>query len=148
MKDGDLMLSKAIILATNAHEGQVDRQGEPYILHPLRVMLNSKNQKERICAVLHDIVEDTDITFDDLRSEGFSEEIIEIVDCLTKRDGEDYFDYIERVLTNKTACQIKISDLNDNMDSSRNLNSSQKDTQRIKKYKKAKEIILENLKYT
>lgn len=78
------MLNKAIIIAAQAHEGQLDKCGEPYILHPLRVMLKMHTEVERICAVLHDVVEDTNITLEDLRGEGFSEEIIGILDCLTK----------------------------------------------------------------
>ena len=140
------MLNKAIIIATNAHEGQTDKCGEPYILHPLRVMLSRKNEVERICGVLHDVVEDTDITFEDLRKEGFSEDIIEILDCLTKRDGEDYEYYIARVLKNEVACQIKLADLADNMDPNRIQCYTEKDIIRIKKYKRAKERILGNIR--
>jgi len=88
------MLNKAIEIANRTHAGQVDKGGAPYILHPLRVMLSRENELERICAVLHDAVEDSDITFDDLRKEGFSEEVITILDCLTKRDGESYDEFI------------------------------------------------------
>ena len=78
------MLNKAIELANRAHAGQVDLAGEPYILHPLRVMMTREKEIERICAVLHDVVEDSNISFDDLRKEGFSEEVIKALDCLTK----------------------------------------------------------------
>lgn len=136
------MLNKAIVIATNAHEGQTDKCGEPYILHPLRVMLSRKSEVERICGVLHDVVEDTDITFDDLRKEGFSEDIIEILDCLTKRDGEEYENYITRVLNNEVACQIKLADLADNTDPNRIQCYTEKDIARIEKYRIAKERIL------
>ncbi len=100
------MLNKAIEMANRAHKEQVDKAGAPYILHPLRVMLTQDNEIERICAVLHDVIEDSDMTFDDLRREGFSEEIIEVLDCITKRAGESYDDFIDRILTNEIACRV------------------------------------------
>jgi (p)ppGpp synthase/HD superfamily hydrolase len=135
------MLNMAITIATRAHAGQVDKGGVPYILHPLRVMLTRENELERICAVLHDTIEDSDITFDLLRNEGFSEEVIAVLDCLTKREGETYEDFIERILTNKTACQVKLADLSDNMNLSRIENPTEKDEARIKKYNQAMERI-------
>ena len=131
------MLNKAIMIATRAHAGQVDKGGAPYILHPLRVMLTRGNELERICAVLHDTIEDSDITFDILRKEGFSEEVIAVLDCLTKREGEKYEEFIERILINKTACHVKLADLCDNMDLSRIENPTEKDEARISKYKEA-----------
>ena len=139
------MLNKAIKIAIQAHENQVDKCGEPYILHPLRVMLTMQSEIDRICAVLHDVVEDSDITLDDLRKEGFDEDIIQILDCLTKRKGEKYEDFITRVLTNKTACKIKLEDINDNMDVNRIQCYTDKDRARIEKYKKAKKRIKNNL---
>jgi (p)ppGpp synthase/HD superfamily hydrolase len=140
------MLNKAIIIAAQAHEGQLDKCGEPYILHPLRVMLKMHTEVERICAVLHDVVEDTNITLEDLRGEGFSEEIIGILDCLTKREKEEYDNYITRILSNEIACKIKLSDLEDNMDPNRIHCFTEKVFSRLEKYKKAKERILENIK--
>jgi len=139
------MLNKAIKIAIQAHENQVDKCGEPYILHPLRVMLTMQSEIDRICAVLHDVVEDSDITLDDLRKEGFDEDIIQILDCLTKRKGEKYEDFITRVLTNETACKIKLEDINDNMDVNRIQCYTDKDRARIEKYKKAKKRIKNNL---
>lgn len=139
------MLNKAIEIAARAHEGQLDKCGEPYILHPLRVMLSKKTEIERICAVLHDVIEDSFMTLDDLSKEGFSEDIIEILDCLSKRIAEDYDDYISRILTNEIACSIKLADLNDNMDASRIQCYTEKDIARIEKYKKAKRRILDHL---
>jgi len=140
------MLNKAIEIATRAHAGQVDKAGEPYILHPLRVMLSCKNELERICAVLHDVVEDSEITFDDLRKEGFSEDIITVLDCLTKRRGESYDEFIDRVLKNETACRVKLADLRDNMDLTRIKDPKDKDFERIKKYKEAADRILDALR--
>lgn len=135
------MLNKAIEFANRAHAGQVDKSGAPYILHPLRVMMTRANEVERICAVLHDVVEDSDITFEDLRGEGFSEDIITVLDCLTKRVGESYDDFIDRILVNETACHVKLADLCDNMDISRITNPTEKDIERIKKYQEATERI-------
>lgn len=139
------MLNKAIEIATRAHAGQVDKAGEPYILHPLRVMLTRETEQERICAVLHDVIEDTNITFDDLRNEGFSENVITVLDCLTKRDGEDYDAFIDRVLKNETACNVKLADLCDNMNLTRIQNPTEKDKERVQKYNKASERILDAL---
>lgn len=136
------MLNKAIEIANRAHAGQVDKAGRSYILHPLRVMLSLDNEMEMICAVLHDVVEDSDITLEDLRKEGFSEEVIQVLDCLTKREGETYDGFIERVLVNKTARKVKLADLRDNMDLSRIKDPTEKDMKRMKKYQDAAECIL------
>ena len=143
------MLNKAIEIAAKAHAGQVDKGGKPYILHPLRVMMNFCNDDEvaQICAILHDVVEDTDITLDDLRTEGFADEIITALECLTKRDGESYDDFIGRILTNKLACKVKNGDLADNMDLTRMPNPTDKDKERVKKYSDAADRINDVLPY-
>ena len=144
------MLNKAIEIAAKTHSGQVDKGGKPYILHPLRVLLNfceSESESVKICAVLHDVVEDTDITLDDLRIEGFSEEVITALDCLTKRDNENYEDFISRVLTNEIACKVKNGDLADNMNLTRIPNPTDKDRERIKKYREASYRIMDALPY-
>jgi len=142
------MLSEAIGIAARAHAGQVDKGKKPYILHPLRAMLNycsCHDEATQICAVLHDVVEDTDITLDDLRAEGFSEEVLVALDHLTKRAGESYEDFISRVLQNKIACRVKIADLADNMDLMRIPNPTAKDKERLKKYAIAADRITEVL---
>ena len=134
------MLNKAIEIAAKAHAGQVDKGGKPYIMHPLRVLLNfceTESEAVKICAILHDVVEDTDVTFEVLRAEGFSEEIITALDCLTKRSGESYEDFISRILTNEIACKVKHGDLADNMDLTRIPNPTEKDKERVKKYREA-----------
>lgn len=131
------MLEKAILIAVNAHQGQVDKAGKPYILHPLRLMFSREDETERICAVLHDVIEDTDISIDYIRNEGFSEEILAALDALTKRSKESYDEFIGRILKNKTACHVKLADLRDNMDLSRIENPTEKDYERLKKYRKA-----------
>lgn len=111
------ILNDAITFATQAHKDQTDKNGDPYILHPLRVMGRVQSDAEKIVAVLHDIVEDTPCTFQDLRDKGYSEQVIEAIDCLTKRgEEESYDDFIERCQTNPIALRVKIADLEDNMD--------------------------------
>lgn len=139
------MLSKAIKIAYWAHNGQVDKAGAPYILHPIRVMTTLDSDIECICAVLHDVVEDSDINFDYLRREGFSEEIIQVLDCVTKRAGESYDDFIGRIIKNETACKVKLADLCDNMNLSRIYNPTQKDEERLQKYRYAAERIADAL---
>jgi len=141
------MLDKAIRIAAKAHEGQTDKAGQPYILHPLRVMFMRRNETERICAVLHDVIEDSDITIEYLRREGFSEEVLSALNALTKRENENYDDFIGRVIENKTACKVKLADLSDNMDLSRISNPIQEDYQRAEKYRKASERIFETMDF-
>jgi len=134
-----LYLDRAIELAKQHHEGQTDKAGKPYIEHPLRVMNQVESEEEKIVAVLHDIVEDTDISLDDLRSEGFSEEVVSAVECLTKQDGENYDSYIERISFNPLAVKIKLADLEDNRDLTRLPEVTDKDLERLEKYDKALE---------
>src|SRR5690349_2225683 len=110
-------LDLAIRIAVKAHKNQTDKYGNPYILHPLRVMGMGRTDEERIVGVLHDVVEDTDWTFEELRKEGFSERIIKALECVTKRsDDEDYDDFVERTRSNPLAVRVKLNDLIDNMD--------------------------------
>jgi (p)ppGpp synthase/HD superfamily hydrolase len=141
------MLDKAIHIAATAHEGQKDKAGQPYILHPLRVMFSRRNETERICAVLHDVIEDTDVSLDDLRNSGFSQEVLDALEALTKRNGENYEDFIDRVIENKTACHVKLADLADNMDLSRISNPTEEDHERTKKYRKAADKIFERMEF-
>ena len=134
-----LYLDRAIELAKQHHEGQTDKAGKPYIEHPLRVMNQVESEEEKIVAVLHDIVEDTDISLNDLRNEGFSEEVVSAVECLTKQDGENYDSYIERISFNPLAVKIKLADLEDNRDLTRLPEVTDKDLERVEKYDKALE---------
>lgn len=113
------MINKAFEIARHAHAGQVDKGGNPYILHPVRVALNCQTAEEKIVALLHDVVEDTPVTLEELQRQGFSREVIEAVHCLTKEPGEDYDAFIKRVATNPIATRVKIQDLKDNMDTTR-----------------------------
>jgi (p)ppGpp synthase/HD superfamily hydrolase len=130
-------LERAIALAAKAHEGQVDKVGAPYILHPLRVMLRCRSTEERIAAVLHDVVEDCNVTLDDLRSEGFSEAVVTAVAALTKRPGEDYEAFVHRAAADPIGRAVKLADLADNSDMSRIANPTPKDLERLEKYRRA-----------
>ncbi|MEG1254591.1 hypothetical protein [Clostridium sp.] len=124
-------LEKAISIAVKAHENQKDKSGTPYILHPLHVMMKMKTEEEKIVGVLHDVVEDTAYTLESLKNEGFSYEIIEAIDCLTKRKDEDYLNYINKVASNTIATKVKIQDLEHNMDLKRLNDIKEEDILRI-----------------
>jgi len=131
-------LNRAIEIATEAHEGQFDKAGRDYIGHPLRVMEMGKTENEKIVGVLHDVIEDTDWTFEKLAEEGFSQEVISALRCVTKlSENENYDDFIDRVKKNPLAVAVKINDLTDNMDIRRLPYLSDKDVKRLKKYLKA-----------
>jgi len=108
------LISKALEVATKAHSGQTRWNGEPYIVHPIRVAA-SVSKDCRVAAYLHDVIEDTDLTLDDLRTEGFSKTDIKAIDHLTKRPDQSYKDYILRVKENWTALIVKLADLEDNL---------------------------------
>lgn len=129
-------LNKAISIASTMHNGQLDKGGNPYILHPLRVMMNLKSNEEQIVAVLHDILEDTTMTEEKL-SEEFTDQIIDAVIALTRQENESYMDFIRRCKQNELARKVKIADIEDYMDLSRIEQTTKKDYERIKKYEKA-----------
>lgn len=138
-------LQKAIEIAITAHQNQNDKSGAPYILHVIRVMNSGKTEIEKICGVLHDIVEDTPWTFEMLQQEGFSEEIINVLKCVTKEsDQENYDHFIDRILTNKTAVAVKLNDLRDNMDITRLPQITEQDRKRLNKYLKAFRRLMNN----
>jgi (p)ppGpp synthase/HD superfamily hydrolase len=131
-------LARAIAIAASAHEGQYDKAGAPYILHPLRVMLRVKTDAERITAVLHDLVEDCQgWSFERLSEEGFSTDIIEALKSVTKRDGEAYEDFVKRACQNPIGRRVKLSDLHDNCDLSRISDPVAKDHERVARYRRA-----------
>ena len=131
------MLEKSIQIAVSAHKEQVDKSEQPYILHLIRVMDAGETEQEKICGILHDLVEDTDWTFEKLENEGFSEEIISALKCVTKQENEDYAAFIGRVKTNPLAIKVKLNDLRDNMDITRLFRITEKDRERLNKYLKA-----------
>src|SRR4051794_16652162 len=130
-------IEKALQIAARAHEGQEDKDGRPYILHPLRVMGAVEGETAQVVAVLHDVVEDTAITVDDLRREGFGEEVLSAVACLTHRKGEPYADYVVRCRGDEIARRVKLADLEDNARPSRALlrpDRLEPDMARLRKY--------------
>ena len=131
-------LERAIEIAQEAHKGVKDRGGHDYINHPIRVMHAMSNDQEKIVAILHDVVEDSDWTFDRLKEEGFEDSVIESLRCVTKySEEEDYQEFIKRAATNKIATKVKMADIEDNLDLSRLGTLTEKDLTRIEKYKKA-----------
>ena len=131
-------IEKAIEIAVAAHKGQKDKSGANYILHPLRVMERGKTEIEKICGVLHDVVEDSEWTFEMLEKEGFSNEVIDVLRCVTKEsEEEDYKVFINRIAQNPIAVEVKINDLLDNLDITRFKNLNERDLKRLNKYLKA-----------
>jgi (p)ppGpp synthase/HD superfamily hydrolase len=135
-------LERAIRIAVDAHAGQTDKAGAPYVLHPLRMMLRMTSDDERIVAVLHDVCEDCpDWTFDRLRAEGIPDHLIEALQSVTKRDGEDYESFVRRAAANPIGRRVKLADLHDNCDLSRIATPSERDFARIEKYRRAIALI-------
>ena len=132
-------LEDAIILATDAHRGQKDRNDEPYIMHPLRVAAQLWGYDERMVAVLHDVVEDTEVTLDQLRHAGYPEHIVAAVDAISKKKdaNEPYSSYIRRVKANPLATRVKIADLRDNANLGRLPKVLASDLARLDRYNRA-----------
>ena len=134
-------LESALQLAAEAHSGQQDKAGKPYILHPIRVMLSVSTTDEQIAAILHDTVEDTDVTYEQLSEAGFSAEIISAVRALTKLDGESRVEAARRAVKHPIARQVKLADVKDNLDISRIPHLTDKDHARLDEYKLVQEIL-------
>ena len=135
-------LERAIELATQYHAGQTDKGGSPYILHPLRVMAAVEGDVAKMVAVLHDMIEDTDMTEDGLRQNGFSDEVVCAVLALTKKRGESRLDAAKRAAANPLARIVKLADVADNMDLSRISHPTAKDHERMVQYQQVKAILL------
>lgn len=133
---------KAMIIAYNAHQGQVDKSGIPYIYHPIHLAEQMQTEEECIVALLHDTVEDTNVTFETLEKE-FSKEVIEALKLLTHDKSVDYMDYVKNLKNNPIAKKVKLADLYHNSDITRMENPTQKDIERKEKYHKAISILLE-----
>ena len=131
------LIEKSLEIALKAYAGQKDKAGKTYILHPLRLMNNVATEEEMAVALLHDVIEDSDYTEHDLLNKGIPSKVIEAVKCLSKLDGEDYEDFISRVLENELATKIKIVDIEDNINILRLNTLSDKDLKRIAKYHNA-----------
>lgn len=146
MKSLEDQLEQAIQLASTKHYGQRDKSGKPYIFHLLHVMNNVNNLSSKIVAILHDILEDTDMTKNDLLNLGFCENIVEAIDVLTKTKQEVYMDYIKKVNQNPIAKEVKLADLKHNMDLTRLETISEKDLKRVEKYVKSYKYLTSNSK--
>ena len=136
-------LQRAIEIAVAAHKGVKDKGGNPYILHPFRVMLALETEDEKIVGVLHDVVEDAEEwTFERLRSEGFSLDVLEGLRSVTKTsDDEDYDEFVQRALENEIGRKVKIADIKDNLDVTRIDDLTERDLVRLKRYKKSLKIL-------
>jgi (p)ppGpp synthase/HD superfamily hydrolase len=136
--DGIEQLRDAIMLAVSAeYEKPLDKGGQPYFLHPLRVMMRMDTPEQMMAAVLHDVVEDTQITLEDLTARGYPPAVIDAVERLTRHDEEeDYEAYINRLAPSDLARKVKLADLEDNMDVRRLRSISEKDQRRLDKYLK------------
>jgi GTP diphosphokinase / guanosine-3',5'-bis(diphosphate) 3'-diphosphatase len=134
-------LEKAIAIAAQAHAGQTDKGGAPYILHCLRVMMSVDSLDEKIVAVLHDVLEDTDVTASELSSQGFPDLHLEALDSLTKKEGESRIEAAHRAAKNKIARKVKLADNKDNSDISRIDNPTARDAARLEEYARVREIL-------
>lgn len=139
------LYEKAVMIAQEAHKGQMDKGGNPYIEHPLHVASQVETLELKMIAVLHDTLEDSSLTAADLVEAGLPEEVVEAIVVLTHEDGneEAYLDYIRRVAGNKLAARVKKEDLKHNMDMSRIQSPTEKDRKRCAKYKKALRLLEE-----
>jgi GTP diphosphokinase / guanosine-3',5'-bis(diphosphate) 3'-diphosphatase len=135
-------LERAISLAAERHAGQVDKANAPYILHPLRVMLNVPDIEHKIVAVLHDILEDTTTTIDELYRLGFQTHLIDAIIALTKQEGESRIQAAQRTVQNPIARVVKLADITDNMDLTRIQSPTMKDFERLKEYQQVRDILL------
>ena len=134
---GSNLIEDAVSLALWAHAGQQDKAGAPYILHAMRVASRMESQESIITALLHDTIEDSDLTLDELRQRGYPQPVLAALECLTKRDDEVYDDYLERVRANELARRVKLADLADNVNLARIEKPSQADHERLTKYERA-----------
>ena len=132
---------KAMRLCFEKHKDQVDKENVPYVFHPYTVAFNMDDEDSTIVALLHDVIEDTDTTIEEIEEMGFSNEVIEALKLLTHDKSVDYFDYINLIKANPLATKVKLADLEHNSDITRLDNVTQKDLDRIEKYKKAKAIL-------
>ncbi len=138
------IIEKSLEIALKAYSGQCDKAGKTYILHPLRLMSKMETEEEMSVALLHDVIEDSDITAEDLLNNGIPSNIVDAVQCLTKKQGESYESFIKRVLENSLAAKIKKSDIEDNINILRLTTVNDKDLARIAKYHKAWHTIDKN----
>lgn len=128
---------KALKLCFEAHKAQLDKSGMPYVFHPFHLAEQMKDENTTIVALLHDVIEDTDYTFNDLIAMGFDGAIIEAIKLMTHEEGVPYMDYVEKIKSNPIARKVKLADLRHNSDLSRLDAPTEKDKMRVEKYRKA-----------
>ncbi len=139
----DDSFAKALLIAAEVHAEQRDKADKPYIGHILRLMERVNSEQEKIVALLHDVVEDSEYTLVELRQQGFSDEIVNAVDCMTRRSGESYSQFIERCATNSISRIVKSADLEDNMDIRRLESLTEEDVERLRKYLESYRYLLD-----
>lgn len=130
-------IQRALEITVEAHKNQTQKDGTPYALHPIKLSLSLESEEQKIVALLHDVVEDTDWTFEDLEREGFSGNVMAALRLLTHTDGSPYDEYVERLASNQLAKAVKKADLTDNMDLKRIPEPIEKDFTRLQKYHRA-----------
>ena len=143
MTNTSTLIEKALQIATDAHLYQVDKAGVPYIFHPIRVSNRCSTDDERIVALLHDTIEDTEVTAEYLLMEGFPRNIVDAILSVTRNEDENYEDFIKRSRLNPIGRQVKLHDLEDNMDITRLNELTEKDLYRLNKYIKAYKYLKE-----
>ncbi len=135
------LTKKALRLSFEAHKGQVDKTGMPYVFHPFHLAEQMDDEISTVCALLHDVVEDTDITFENLLQMGFPQTVIDVLKLLTHEDSIPYMDYVAKIAGNPIAKKVKIADLTHNSDTTRLDVVDEKAESRCKKYQQALEIL-------
>ena len=135
------LTKKAMKICFEAHKNQLDQNGVPYVFHPIHLAEQMTDEKTICVALLHDVIEDTDVTTADLMNEGLPLSVINLVLLLTKQPSEDYFSYISRISENSAATRVKLADLRHNSDLSRLKQITEEDLERVEKYKKAIKIL-------
>jgi len=138
------LIEKSLDIALSSHKGQKDKAGETYILHPLRVMSKMETEKEMSVAILHDVIEDSEMTSEDLLQSGIPEIIVDALICLTKNRNALYEEFIDRICLNDLARKIKIADIQDNINILRLTEVADKDLDRVVKYHKAWRKLTQN----
>jgi (p)ppGpp synthase/HD superfamily hydrolase len=139
------LIETSLTIALRAYAGKVDKAGREYILHPLRVMAKMKTDEEMSAALLHDVLEDSEITAEQLLAEGIPTQVVEAVQYLSKHENEDYQDFVARLKKNGLAAKVKLADIEDNIDVLRLNSLGENDLARIKKYHSAWRFLMEEL---
>lgn len=138
------LTKKALKISFNAHKNQVDKSGMPYVFHPFHLAEQMDDEYSVCVALLHDVVEDTNITIEELIIEGFPKEVINAIELMTHSDSVPYLDYVKIIKNNPIARKVKLADLMHNSDLSRLDKIDDKVLERVAKYKKAIGILQES----